>query len=499
MKKNKPVMMLIFIMISSLFIACNTEDDASKSSEKEILSFTINGIQGNIDQEKKTITVTIPYSEDFDITSVAPTIEVSDKAKVSPSSDSAVDFTEEQTYIVTAEDETTQAYQVSVIVHKTSDAKILKFDFKDVETTVTIDEEKKEILVKVPYKTNLRTLVPVIEFLGKKVTPTPDKSVDLSLPINFLVEAQDGTVVAYKVTVEEIKTSDAQLLSLELLENNFEQDIPIGAEIKINEEKKEIDILIPATYIWTLARVKTEYIGASIKLKDDYIYFDHTEVITVVAQDETEVAYKLNISKEELVLKITEIDKTELISGEELTLTGLFGGNNLYICFKGEGEETTIRRIPITGKGATSKTVIIPSLNEGVDYTISVTADKENGEAYTPGVYAKKVQIKNPYLPVVDLTTSPLTTNELEAGDIEIRLKGRYFKGMDNDIKNVYITYKHESDATAKTYAVNTNAEGTELWTVAAVPHKAGKYTAYVSVGFSHKIYSKSFTYTVKE
>ena len=83
-------------------------------NEKSILSFTIDGVEGEIDEVAKTVTLFMP--EGTDITELVPTIEVSEGATVSPASGEAQDFTNPVTYTVMAQNGTTAEYTVSVFV-----------------------------------------------------------------------------------------------------------------------------------------------------------------------------------------------------------------------------------------------------------------------------------------------------------------------------------------------------------------------------------------------
>lgn len=83
-------------------------------NEKSILSFVIDGVEGEINENAKTVTLTMP--EDTDVTQLVPTIEVSEGATVSPASGEAQDFTTPVTYTVTAQNGTSAAYLVTVFV-----------------------------------------------------------------------------------------------------------------------------------------------------------------------------------------------------------------------------------------------------------------------------------------------------------------------------------------------------------------------------------------------
>ncbi len=82
-----------------------------RSSAKVITSFKFlasdndalsEDIEADIDEEDKTITIAI--SSEIDVTALKPTISLSDKATIDPDNKVAMDFTNDVTYTVTAED-----------------------------------------------------------------------------------------------------------------------------------------------------------------------------------------------------------------------------------------------------------------------------------------------------------------------------------------------------------------------------------------------------------
>ena len=83
-------------------------------NEKSILSFTIDGVEGDINEIAKTVSLVMPGGTD--VTELVPTIVVSEGATVNPASGEAQDFTHPVTYTVTAQNGTTAEYTVSVVV-----------------------------------------------------------------------------------------------------------------------------------------------------------------------------------------------------------------------------------------------------------------------------------------------------------------------------------------------------------------------------------------------
>jgi hypothetical protein len=83
-------------------------------NEKSILSFVIDGVEGEIDEINKTVTLYMP--EGTDVTELVPTIVVSEGATVEPASGVAQDFTNPVAYSVIAMNGTMAGYSVTVIV-----------------------------------------------------------------------------------------------------------------------------------------------------------------------------------------------------------------------------------------------------------------------------------------------------------------------------------------------------------------------------------------------
>ena len=86
------------------------------SKRTQLLSFEFPNletpVEATINEETKRITATLPFGTD--LTSLTPTITVSNRATVSPPSGVPNDFSDTATYIVNAENGATQAYQVVI-------------------------------------------------------------------------------------------------------------------------------------------------------------------------------------------------------------------------------------------------------------------------------------------------------------------------------------------------------------------------------------------------
>ena len=172
--------------------------NVAKNSAKAITGFTIGGNTVAIDEPNHKISVTVPYGTD--VTSLKPTIAVSAKATVSPSSGTEQNFTSPVNYTVTADDGAKQDYTVTVTVAKNSAKAITGFSIGS--NTVGIDEPNHKISVTVPYGTEVSSLTPTITVSAKAtVSPSSGTEQNFTSPVNYTVTADDGAKQTYSVTV----------------------------------------------------------------------------------------------------------------------------------------------------------------------------------------------------------------------------------------------------------------------------------------------------------
>jgi hypothetical protein len=167
----------------------------------------VDGIAGTIDEGAKTISAEVPNGTD--LTSLSPTIVISDKATISPASGASQDFTNPVTFTVTAEDGSSVGYIVTITVESSlSSAKAIT-DFMVDGITGTIDEAAKTIAVVVPTGTDLTSLSPTITISAfAAVNPASGAAQDFTDPVVYTVTAEDGTSVGYTVTLTEPCVSD---------------------------------------------------------------------------------------------------------------------------------------------------------------------------------------------------------------------------------------------------------------------------------------------------
>ncbi|MGH1384746.1 DUF5018 domain-containing protein [Kordia sp.] len=196
--KNKIYALLVLVLVS-----CENEPAPiiTLSSEKAILSFSIDSMDASINQTDKTITLVLPSGTD--ITAAAPLITISDNATISPDSGVAQDFSGPVLYTVTAQDMSTVTYTVNVTVTTvvlSAEKQITSFSVNAVDGT--IDEAAKTVMITLPFGADASSLSPTIT-ISDLATISPNSGVaqDFTGPVMYTVTAEDSSTVNYTVTV----------------------------------------------------------------------------------------------------------------------------------------------------------------------------------------------------------------------------------------------------------------------------------------------------------
>ncbi len=202
--KNLTKNLLLTFFFFTLMLACKKEDPApAKSTEKAISAFSFSSLNpivtGSI--SVTSISATVPFGTNL---SLAPTISVSAKATVSPSSGSTQDFSKSVAYTVTAEDGSTQTYNVTVSLGKSPEKDILTFAFNGLTPAVScvIDATAKTISATLPVSTDVTKIVPTLTSSPKAtVSPATGVAQDFTKSVTYTVTAEDGSTQAYVVTI----------------------------------------------------------------------------------------------------------------------------------------------------------------------------------------------------------------------------------------------------------------------------------------------------------
>ncbi|MET3126468.1 hypothetical protein ABID42_001570 [Arcicella rosea] len=259
MKSTFTKVILFYLPIMLLLMACNEEIIISKSSERKITKFSFSGltpvVDATIDEANKKITAVVPAT--VDISKLIPSITVSLKAKLSPETGKAQDFSNDITYTVTAEDGSTATYKVQVSRTKLSAKDILSFSFNDFSPAVIakIDNTTKTITATVSSTADLSKLKPNIAVSERaKVTPASGTILDFSKPVSFTVTAEDGSTQVYTATItKEAPVSTSTLpSSITYIPNPLR--VSVKSTIKLTWEKGVLTKTVENNGTWIVEK-----------------------------------------------------------------------------------------------------------------------------------------------------------------------------------------------------------------------------------------------------
>ncbi|MFA9464135.1 MAG: DUF5018 domain-containing protein, partial [Velocimicrobium sp.] len=277
---NKPLLELTYVPLAS--------------SKKEITAFSLDGftpaVTGTVDESAHTVTITVPYGTD--VAALVPTI-TQNGASVSPNSNIAQDFTSPVTYTVTADDGTTQEYIVVITVAKNSSKAITGLTFTGLDPIVvgSVNEIAKNVIVNVPYGTDVTALVPTIVYTGATISPNSNVAQDFTSAVTYTVTAEDGMSQNYSVTVTVAKNPAKAITSF-----NFGGLTP-GVAGTINETNKTVSVAVPYGTDVTALVPTILHTGASVSPNSN-VAQDFTSAVTytVTAEDGMSQNYSVTVT-----------------------------------------------------------------------------------------------------------------------------------------------------------------------------------------------------------
>jgi ribosomal protein L13E/preprotein translocase subunit SecB len=215
--------------------------NSGNSSAKAITGFSFADppATGNINEDAKTISVTVPYGTSRN--GLVPAITHTG-AGISPASGMARDFSSPVQYTVSAENGTTAVYTVTVTVAGINAKAITGFSFADPAAAGIINEDAKTISVTVPYGTSRNGLVPAITHTGASISPVSGVAQNFNSPVQYTVSAGNGTTAVYTVTVTVAGSTDNGSNAKAITGFSFANPAVAGS---INEEAKTISVTVP--------------------------------------------------------------------------------------------------------------------------------------------------------------------------------------------------------------------------------------------------------------
>lgn len=194
MKKYFSLTIMLFACCL-VWVACDEERESlDLTADVTIHEFSINGAQGEIDNEAMKIKVVLPPKTD--ISALTPSIKVADGATVTPAADIVQNFSNSVEYKI-VNGNLYNTYEISVEVLS---AKITKFILNG-KYSGTIDQANNKISVTVPTTIDITKMIPTIEYTeGATITPGDSKIQDFTNPVVYTLSYMNETF-KYEVTV----------------------------------------------------------------------------------------------------------------------------------------------------------------------------------------------------------------------------------------------------------------------------------------------------------
>ena len=285
-----------------------------KSKVKTLTSFVFASQQatGAINEPGMAVAVNVPYGTE--VTSLIATfltagVSVKVGTAVQTSGTTPNNFKSPVTYTVTAEDGTTQDYQVTVTVSANTAKVLSTFGFLSPEVVGIVNDTAKTIAVNVPYGTEVTSLIATFLTTGVSVkvgtavqtsgtTPNNFKS-----PVTYTVTAEDGTTQDYQVTVT-VSDNTAKVLS----SFGFVSPDVVGV---VNETAKTIAVNVPyGTDVESLiATFFTTGVSVKVSTEDQTSgttpnNFKSPVTYTVTAEDGTTQDYQITVTVSDDTAKV---------------------------------------------------------------------------------------------------------------------------------------------------------------------------------------------------
>ena len=259
-----------------------TVTEGSASTETDITAFTIPELASPaiIDLALHTVVGSVPYGTDVSV--LVPKIDVSAGASITPASDVARDFSSLLNYTVTAQDGTTeQIWTVDIQILPNTATDIISFDIPELVGEAIIDHALHTVVGTVPYRTDVRALVPTIEVSpGATINPLSGASSDFSSPLIYTVTAEDGTTLMdWTISIVVAPNTETDITGFTLAQQTTDATIDLLAHTITTEVAAGTDLRFLTPNI-SLSEGAT--IGPLSGVSRD---FTTTVVYTVTAED----------------------------------------------------------------------------------------------------------------------------------------------------------------------------------------------------------------------
>ncbi|MUH34454.1 DUF5018 domain-containing protein [Zobellia amurskyensis] len=448
-----------------IFASCSKDSEEveeevqSKSDEKEILIFSIDLDNESVELAINSTEINHMFSYDKDLTSLAPTITISDKATISPKSGVTQNFSQEVIYTVTAEDGSNTKYKVNLSVEDENKKVTFSFiglpedgpnGYKQVKLPET---EADSINFRVPYVSKIPALELQLNLPeGATSIPESNKILDFTSPVTYAVTFNSGDTKKYIVSVDnsldQVKLPVFQLQQFmniaagETFTFNAYPTNPILDSVKVNLVNSHTKERIPLT-VEKIEEVEYRKNAVTVRLPESYLNARY-ELEIFIEHDNSDITFESQmlfnggLPSFNYINLFGELDK--VVSRPGAYLSGIMyldhtRINDYTYSLKKDGVEYDIPTVSHSDFYARS-TLTLPDLDglnapNGNDYKFVIKIDGESYEYDLVDYWGKPVAVVTGGNP----KNTSVSQNVFTKGDmITITGENLYFANNGEDI-----------------------------------------------------------------
>lgn len=311
----------------------------------------------NIDHINSVVTIEVPHG--YDLSNVAPSIEISENATVLPNPKQNQNFNNEIKYLVTSEDGKVKTYTIYAVILPNTANLITSFKIPDNDTFIVaeIDNTKNIISIQVPFEFDLSAIKPEIE-VSESATIQPKQDVPINLEDNlkYTVTSESGLDRVYEVSIIRGANNDNRILSYKFpIEDGF-------IEAEIDQDNNIISILIP--YDFNLMNIKPEIeISKNATIIPSNEDFVNNNVKYLIKSESGESRlYTLKIERKKNTANFI-LSFSILINNKKIEATIVNGQNNIILRVPKQADLSNVIPEVLVSGGAT----VVPRSNSIVN------------------------------------------------------------------------------------------------------------------------------------
>ena len=465
----------------------------SPQTAKSITSLRISSpdVTGVIDEDTKTITLTLPFG--VTTRTFSPSIGVTPNATISPASGVSRNFTTPQTYTVRAQDGTTSVYTVTVRnAEATSDRAITSFSFSNPAASGSINESAKTISVALPVGTSLLSLTPtIVVSANATVSPASGVAQNFSTPKTYTVKAQSGATQSYVVTV----TTPQPFLTLTSPNSgSFQRGTSMNiAWDHLGVTNVKIELLNGTTKVADIATSQAASAGSV-----NYTIPLSTALGTNYKIRITDAANTARTDSSNATFSIAENTAPQSFSiSSPSSGSSHFVGRPLTINWSTTGNVPNVGLAVVRGTGAlaATTTLVTSTANTGT-YTWSVPANQSTGSEYRIFVYSIVNGSISAYSPTFSIVNGTLSISNPSDGSSNFAGKPLTISwSTGGSISNVGVQIVKGTATT--TLIASVPNSGTYIWNVPAGQAIGSDYRAFVYNTVNANVFAYSQTFKI--